>query len=66
MHFSLQHGVKAELSLRCILDLSAEGSCQSPHLHRKVLERASTVPNKRLINLMETTIIVHIHVSCVG
>lgn len=29
MHFSLQRCVKAELSLRCILHLTAKGSCQS-------------------------------------
>lgn len=61
MHFNLQHRVKTELSLRCILDLMAKGSCQSPRLHRKALERVSTVLNKRLINVMETTIIVHIN-----
>lgn len=60
MHFCFQHRVKAELSLRCSLDLTAKGSRQSPRLHRR--ERVSTVPNKRLINSMETTIIVRLHV----
>lgn len=62
MHFSLQRCVNAELSLRCILHLTAKGSCQSSRLQRKVLKRVSNVPNKCRINTTGSTIIVHIKV----
>lgn len=64
MHFSLRHRAKAESSLTCILDLTAKRSCQSPHLHRKVWERVSSVPNQLLINSTETTGTVRVDVCC--